>query len=652
MLLELRKVTRGAFASIVLGLIGLAMVLFLIPRQGIPNPFAGAYLAKVGDTEITANDLNRAIDSLVMRGHANGRNFTKEDIVEQGAHLQILDDLISQASMENYARHKGVRASDAQVAMRIRSFPGLTDPVTHAFEPQSYAGFLANNHYTSQEFEQEERREVTVEMMMHALSDGVRIPSSFGAMAVTIHTESRTASVAQAPLSIVGDIAPPTEAQLQNYYTENKERLQLPEFRQLTLVFARKADFAARANITEDQIRQEFNNRAPRLGSPEKRSSVRIAVQTQAQGNDVVARINAGQSPDAVAAATHLQAVHGTDETHDAVTDGRVADALFAMPANSPARLVQGQLSWVVVKPLAVTPGVTVQYSAYHDQIKNELQTAAANQLIDAAINSFEETRAAGSSVVQAAQTGGLSVVAVPAVEEHGIDLQRQPVPALSGQTELLRTAFHTAGGEASDFIQVADGEALVSVEHITPPHAPPLAEIRDQVSTMWRNGEVGRRLLQISDELAQAVQRGQDFASAARAHHLQVVMTSVRINQDNAGRIPARQLVGQIFGARQNAVVSDQCVQRPAQPLGGLCAHGDEFLIAHLESINHLDPATAPQLVQQARASVQQEIESSFAEALAQQITVDAHPTKSQEQITRAYPPNNASGNSGDEGQ
>src|SRR5262249_38064693 len=156
--------------------------------------------------------------------------------------------------------------------------------------------------------------------------------------------------------------------------------------------------------------------------------------------------------PDAVAQAMHVQMVRGADETHDAVTDPKVADAVFAMAPNAPARAVQGQLTWTVVKTLSVTPGVQAQYGAYHDQIKTELQNAAASEQIDTAINNFEEARAAGASVGQAAQTAQLTVVTVPAVEAQGRDVHGQPAPALAGQTELLRAAFHTTEGEASDF--------------------------------------------------------------------------------------------------------------------------------------------------------------------------------------------------------
>lgn len=652
MLLQFRKATRGFVATIIFGLIGAATVLFLIPHQGLQNPFA-QYVAKVGPTQITPAELSRELDIALRRARAQGHNYTREEAIQQGAHLQLLDQIISRTALDNYAERNGVNASDAQVAAQIRQYP-VTDPATHRFDQQRYQALLSDLHFTGPEFERVIRADLTTAMMMEAMAAGVRAPSSYGAIGVAIASENRTVTVAQAPVSLAGNVAPPTQAQLQTFYDQIKDRLQLPEFRQLTLVYARKADFAQRVTVSDQQVQDEFNRRAPSLGTPEKRSSVRIVAQNQAQANDVANRINAGQTPQAVAQALHLQAIHGADEARAAVTDPPVAAAVFSMAPGAPARAVQGELSWVVVKTLSVTPGVTPQFSAYRDQIRTDLQNVAAGDLIDTAISNFEEARAGGSTVAQAAQSAGLSVVSVPAVESQGRDLRGQPVAGLAGSAELLRAAFQTAEGEATDFMQAPDGEVLAAVDHITPPHARPLAEIRDDLQRLWIAREINRRMTEMADQVAQAVQHGQNFAQVAAAHHMQIVLRSTPIDRQGAARIPAQRIAAQIFGAQPNAVVSDECAQRPQQPISGICAHGDEFVLVHVERINRVDPATVPQMVERMRASVQQEIAQSFGEAIEAQITADAKPEKNTALINRLYPPNGQNGEegAGDQGQ
>ena len=348
-----------------------------------------------------------------------------------------------------------------------------------------------------------------------------------------------------------------------------------------------------------------------------------------------------------------MQVIRGADEARTAVTDPGVAAAVFSMAPNAPARVVQGQLSpWVVVRTTAMTPGETPQFSACKDQMRQELETVASGDLIDTAISNFEEARAGGSSVAQAAQSAGLAIVSVPAVEAQGHDLHGQPVAVLTGSQDLLHAAFQTAEGEASDFMQTPDGEALVAVDHVTAPHARPLADIHDDLQHLWIAREINRRMTEMSDQVAQAVQHGQSFAQAARAHNMQIVLTSTPIDRQGAARIPAQRFAGQIFGAQANAVVSDECAQRPQQPISGLCARGDEFLIAQVERINRVDPATVPQLVERMRAQVQQQVAQSFGEAIEAQITADAKPEKNTQLMNRLYPAAGGAGEGGDEGQ
>jgi peptidyl-prolyl cis-trans isomerase D len=651
MLLEFRKVTRGAFASIILGLIGFAMVLFLIPRQGISNPF-GQYLAKVGGTEITPAQLTRAIDVQVSRARQRNPDVTREDAIAQGVHMELLQQLIDRAAMVNYAERNGVSASDAQVASDIRSIPDVNDPANHQFDPRLYAIFLANQQYTRPEFEKTVRDNLTASMMVEALAAGLRAPSSFGAIRVAVRSETRTVTVAQAPISLAGNVPHPTDAQLQSFYDEIKDNLKLPEFRQVTLVMARTEDFAKRANITDEQVRAEFDRQAPSMGTPEKRSSVRIVTQNQAQAEDVAARINGGQSPDAVAQALHLQVLHGTDEVQSAVTDPAVAQAVFSMAANAPARAVQGQLSWVVVKTTAVTPGVTPDFAAHRDEIRHQLETNAAGTLVSAALRSYEETRGTGASVAQSAQTAGLAVVNIPAVESHGGDMHGQPVQPIVGSRNLLKATFDTAEGEESDFIQTPDGEVLVAVDHITPPHTLPLADMRDNLIQGWIRRETTRRMTELVDQVTQAAQHGQDFAAAARAHHMQIVRASAAMSRQEAAAIPARGVGDQIFTTQANTIVNGECARPPQQPMAGMCAHGDEFLIVRVERINRTDPATVPQIVERFRAEAQQEIQQSLVESVEAQVSADQHPQQNMDVINRTYPRPGQNGQGGDQDQ
>jgi hypothetical protein len=95
----------------------------------------------------------------------------------------------------------------------------------------------------------------------------------------------------------------------------------------------------------------------------------------------------------------------------------------------------------------------------------------------------------------------------------------------------LLRTAFQTPEGEASDFIPAGDADVIVAVDRITPSTVRPLAQVREQLAQAWIARERVRRMRELARDVEEAVRGGQTFANAARAHRFNVVVPSRSID-------------------------------------------------------------------------------------------------------------------------
>ena len=147
MLLELRKVTRGVFATLILGAIAVAMVLFLIPTIGSQGGL-NQYVAKVGSAEISPADLGRELDAALQQARDNGRNISREEAIDHNAHIQLLDAMIGRTAVFEYAKRLGVEASDAQIARTIRDMPGLRNPITGRFDANVLDEILSRRHMT------------------------------------------------------------------------------------------------------------------------------------------------------------------------------------------------------------------------------------------------------------------------------------------------------------------------------------------------------------------------------------------------------------------------------------------------------------------------------------------------------------------------
>lgn len=627
MLLQFRRMTRGGVATAIIVLIGLATVAFLVPNGGLQMPLSSD-IAEVAGRKITPAQLTRELDLTIRGQRSEGVNITREDAINAGFHLRLLEGMISRNAMYAYAERLGVGVSDTLVARRIRQIPAVVNPVTGSFSESSYDQFLRQLGYSRAEFEGDIRGDMGVQVLLGALVSGVRAPSSYGALAFAYENESRVVTIAEASVSAVGTIAPPTPEQLQSFYEESQQALRLPEFRELTLVYARLQDFASRADVPEARIREEFDARRAALTRPERRTYVRISAQTEAQADDAAARLNRGEAPDAIAAALGLQSTRGENQSRTEVPDAAIAEAVFAAPVRS-VRVTRGRLTpWAVIRVDSVTPAVEPNYAELREEIRESIALESAGELLNDAIGAFQDERAAGTDIAEAARRHGLTVVNVPAVEAQGRGRDGQPVAAIAEHGELLAVGFETPEGEASDFVPAGDADVIVSVTRIIPASVRPFEEVRDNLARVWVARERSRRLREIGERVVAAVEGGQTLAEAARANSMRIAVASRPFTRrDAAEGIPAQGLAAQIFASNEGAVVSD------------VRADGAAVLVAVVERINRVDPAADPLTVEANRAALEESITVSFGESLQAEITARARPRRNDDLIARLYP-------------
>lgn len=625
MLTQMRTFTRGWIAYLLLFILVIAFAIW-----GVNDVFSGIgqqSVARVDGRNITPQELNRELELTLRSQRAQGQNPTQQEAIDSGLHLQLLDSMIARVAMDRYADRVGIGASDVQVAARIRDIPAVLNPVTGAFDETSYDRFLQQLGYSRPEFEQDVRGQITTQMLMQAMVSGVRAPSSYGALLYAFQSEERTVTIAEAPVSVVGQIPAPTEAQIQAYYEDNAQRLTLPEFRVLTFVYARPSDFVSRVNVPEARIREEFEARAAMLAQPERRSYVRIAAQTQAQAQEAAQRLQRGESPDAIAAAMRLQASRGENQSRTEVPDAAVAEAVFAAAPRSAPRVVQGRLSdWVVVRVDAVTPAVTANYAEHREEIRNAIAQDEAAELLTEAVRVFEEARAAGVSVADAARRAGLPTMTTVPVANMGRDQRGQPVAALAGHDEALAIGFETSEGEASDFIPTEDADVIVSVDRVIPAAVQPLDEVRQGLVAEWRLREQLRRLRELGEKIVADVRGGQSFAAAAQANGLRITQRARTYSREAAGEQFSEALAGQIFGAAENQVIT------------GVRNDGGGIQAAIVERIQRRDPAADPQGAENAREQMEQSLVSSFGRSVQDDIVARARPRRNQEVIDRTF--------------
>ncbi len=124
--------------------------------------------------------------------------------------------------------------------------------------------------------------------------------------------------------------------------------------------------------------------------------------------------------------------------------------------------------------------------------------------------DSYEDARAGGATLAEAAAKLNLKVVTVDAVDRQALRPDGTIVNDLPESPELLKQAFETEVGIENPAINIGStGYVFYEVQGVTPARDRTLDEVHDKVVADWKAAEAEKRLDAKAAELAKRVKDG-----------------------------------------------------------------------------------------------------------------------------------------------
>lgn len=512
MLAAIRVFAKSWVAAVLMGLLIVSFAVW-----GIRDVFNGRISNAVitaGSRSVSAAEFKRTFDRQKQQyEQQSGQPIPTEVAAANGLDKVVLDGMAANAAFSSLMEKIGLKPSDKLVVAQIQKIQAFFDPVSGRFDKQAYQRTLADNGLTVTAFEGQMRDEIAEQHLGTGLIGGLMTPRAYTAMAAVYGLESRDISVINLPPGSVPAPPAPTDAQLTAFMQENAARLTRPEFRALSLVRFNPADIQT-GPVDQAEVQKRYNFRKDTLSKPETRSILQIPAKDAATAAQITARLAKGEAPDAIAKALGVSAIVYPDKPQSAVSDPKVAAAAFQMKPGQ-VSTVQGNLGLAVVRVDKVTPGHTVTLEEIRPAIEAEVRKDAAAGKIDQLSQAYDDAHAKGATLAEAAQKAGVPVITVPPVTKQGLDQQRKQVPGLT--QKIMDTAFQLPAGGESELVDAGGGEYFaVRVDKVIPPSMPPLAEVKPELTQVWMQREIGKRLQAKADELAARVKKGETLEAVA----------------------------------------------------------------------------------------------------------------------------------------
>ena len=180
MLESIRNASQGIVGKAIMTIVmGLIIVSFVVWGVGdMLRGFSPSTVASVGGAKISAQDYHVAYDRAIQQYQRRLRRpFTNEEARQAGLDRSVLQQLVSEAAVDDEANKLGLGISDQALREVITSNPSFRDK-SGAFDPSRLEAALRDMDMNERAFVTELRKQVLRQFIVGALATGITAPKA------------------------------------------------------------------------------------------------------------------------------------------------------------------------------------------------------------------------------------------------------------------------------------------------------------------------------------------------------------------------------------------------------------------------------------------------------------------------------------------
>ena len=530
---------------------GVLVVSFAI--WGIGDIFRGFGLnsaIKIGGTEISTEQFRQFYtERLQQIGRQLGRPITPDQARARGIDRQLIGQLVAETTLDEKAKALRLGIGTAEIAERITNdanFRGLNGK----FDRTRFEQIIRDAGYTETKFVEEQRRIILRRQIALTVGGEIHVPNAAMQAINQYQNEKRTIAYLTLGPEQAGDIPKPTPEELSKYFEARKILFRAPEYRKVTLLTMSAAELAKPDAVTDADVKNYFEQHKASYGTPERRELHQIVFPTEQEAEIARDKIAKGASFADIAKERGLKDVDVDVGlvTKAQVIDPAVAEAAFALKSGEVSAPVKGRFGAVLMQVSKIEPGSQKTLEQVAPEIRREIAESRARTEIGNLRDKFEDERAAGSTLAEAAKKLGLKSRTIEAVDGSGRGPDGNPIPDLPKTPDVVASAFSTDVGVDNDPLQLSNGGYLwYDVTGITPARDRTLDEVKDKVQASWHDDEVGKRLKAKTDDMLGKLKAGSTLDQLATETGLKVV-TAADLQRGKPGGFASAKLVEAAF--------------------------------------------------------------------------------------------------------
>ncbi|HUL92448.1 MAG TPA: SurA N-terminal domain-containing protein [Burkholderiales bacterium] len=540
--------------QIVLALVALPFAFWGIDSYQRVMSRAGE-VAEVNGQKIDEQEFSEALRQQQdrLRGML-GKNFDPAMLDSPGMRRELLDGMISQRLLMQYASRNYLMVPDATLIETTMSIPAFQ--VDGKFSRERYDAALQNERMSPETFDAALRRDLTVQQLSGALADSGFASKSAADQLALLRAQQR--EVAEQRIQADPRGVQVAADAIRAFYDGNPGRFQVPEEVQAEYIVLSTDSLLASEQLDAAESRRYYESNLSKYGEPEQRraSHILISVKSGATDEDkrkareraqaILSRLRASPATFAEVAKKESGDPGSASQGGDLGFFSRgmmvrpFEEAAFRLKPGEISDLVESDFGFHIIKITGVKPGKMKTFEQVRPEIELQLKKQQAGRHFAEAAEAFSNlVYEQADSLKPAADKFKLAIQ-----KTQGVTRQAANVPVLNN-ARLLAALFSEdsiKNRRNTEAVETSPG-TLVSarvVDH-KPASLRPFEEVKDGISRELARQEALGLARKRGTALLESLRKGD--ASQARFDTGKLVS-----RDDPKGLAPAA--ISQVFGA------------------------------------------------------------------------------------------------------
>jgi peptidyl-prolyl cis-trans isomerase D len=379
MLQNIRDRFTGKFALVILALICLPFLFF-----GVPSDFiATDYVAKVNDNEISQPFFENSYRNELLRYDSQGLDVP--DAARSIVRENVLNTIINNLLVDLYIDEKNVQITDEFVTTIIQNSPEFL--VGGKFSKDVYYSWLNERVLEPAQFEESQRMGMRKSQLERGLRATSFVTPSEYRRYLNLVGEQREVTIAEIDLSVLAEPIELKDEDIETYYSLRQNEFMQPESIDFQYIEINKNSTNESIIVSEDEVRQYFQDAGERFGRDERRQASHILflfgddeVLSEQEAQEALNKLREGEGFSDLA--LEYSDDGGTkDQGGDlgmlakSQLPGALGDAIFAMSLNEISELVRTDFGFHIVRLNNIEADGQVPFETVRTELEAEIKS-------------------------------------------------------------------------------------------------------------------------------------------------------------------------------------------------------------------------------------------------------------------------------------